>query len=42
MKRVLDPERRAAIAARLRFYSDLGVYDFLDSGNFPFCQGSQV
>ena len=28
MKRVLDPERRAAIAARLRFYSDLGVYDF--------------
>ncbi len=28
MKRVLDPERRAAIAARLRFYRDLGVYDF--------------
>ena len=28
MKRVLDPERRAAIAERLRFYRDLGVYDF--------------
>jgi DNA polymerase len=28
MKRALDPERRAAIAAHLRFYRDLGVYDF--------------
>ena len=28
MKRVLDSERRAAIAERLRFYRDLGVYDF--------------
>ena len=28
MKQVLDPERRAAIAERLRFYRDLGVYDF--------------
>ena len=28
MKRVLEPERRAAIAERLRFYRDLGVYDF--------------
>ena len=28
MKQVLNPERRAAIAERLRFYRDLGVYDF--------------
>jgi DNA polymerase len=28
MKRVLDSARRAAIAERLRFYRDLGVYDF--------------
>jgi DNA polymerase len=28
MKRVLDSERRAAIAERLRFYRDLGIYDF--------------
>ena len=28
MKRVLEPETRAAIAERLRFYRDLGVYDF--------------
>ena len=28
MKRARDPERRAAIAAHLRFYRDLGVYDF--------------
>ena len=27
MKRVIDLERRAAIAERLRFYRDLGVYD---------------
>ncbi len=28
MKRVLEPETRVAIAERLRFYRDLGVYDF--------------
>ncbi len=28
MKRVLDPERRAAIAVRLRFYRELEIYDF--------------
>jgi DNA polymerase len=28
MRRVLDSERRAAIAERLRFYRELGVYDF--------------
>jgi uracil-DNA glycosylase len=28
MKKALDPERRAAIAERLRFYRDLGIYDF--------------
>ena len=27
MKRVLEPERRAAIAERLRFYRELGIYD---------------
>ena len=28
MSRTLDPELRAALAARIRYYNEMGIYDF--------------
>ena len=28
MPRTLDPELRSALAARIRFYNEMGIYDF--------------
>ena len=38
MPRTLDPELRRALAARIRYYNEMGIYDFYRRGPVPMTQ----